>query len=73
MPVRVTITSTTSMAVIYYTLDGTNPNLSSPKYDSPLNVEKTTAIRAMAQAPGSLPSMINSQSYVIGSDAGMSD
>lgn len=64
-PQSVKITSTTPGAVIYYTTDGTKPNVSSPKYAAPINVTKTTTIQAMALAPGFIQSEVATATYTI--------
>lgn len=64
-PQDVKITSTTPGAVIYYTVDGTKPNVSSAKYAAPISIAKTTTVKAMALAPGFLPSEIASATYTI--------
>lgn len=67
----VTIKSATPGAVIYYTTDGTKPNVSSPKYSAPISVTKTTTFQAMALAPGFLPSEIATATYTINIPGGM--
>jgi hypothetical protein len=47
----VTLSSATSQAVIHYTLDGSDPSLSSPVYSEPLTISQTMTIKAMALAP----------------------
>ncbi len=51
----VQLKSNTEGATIHYTLDGSIPNGKSPVYTQPLNVEKTTTVKAIATKSG-LPS-----------------
>jgi Chitobiase/beta-hexosaminidase C-terminal domain len=48
----VTLSDTTSGAKIYYTTNGTTPNLGSSVYSSPLQISATTTIEAIAVATG---------------------
>ena len=48
----VTITDATSGAVIHYTVDGTQPTISSPTYTTSFPVSATTTIKALAVATG---------------------
>jgi hypothetical protein len=64
-PVTVTLTSTTSGAVIRYTTDGSTPSGSSAVYSSPLALAATTTIRAIAQVAGSRDSAVSSGTYSI--------
>ena len=66
-PQNVTISDTTSGAVIYYTTDGTFPTTSSPSCSSPcrFTVPVTTTVRAMAIAPGLTQSSIAVAVYTI--------
>ena len=47
-PINVTLTCSNADA-IYYTTDGTDPSVSSMKYTQPINVTKTTTIKAYAK------------------------
>jgi hypothetical protein len=47
-----TITSSVPGAIIRYTLDGSEPNLSSPKYETPFTIRHSTAVRAIACVSG---------------------
>lgn len=48
----VTIISRTPDAEIHYTLDGSEPTRQSPRYQGPITLRNTTAIRARAFCPG---------------------
>ena len=52
-------------SVVRYTTDGSDPTDSSPVYTGPIEVEKTTVIRARAYRDGVEPSQIVSQTYLI--------
>jgi len=55
---EISINSATDDADIYYTLDGTAPSTSSPKYKRKITVTYNTEIKAKAFKDGSLPSFI---------------
>lgn len=46
-----TLSVANSQAEIHFTLDGTLPNPTSPVYDAPLALDKSTRVRAMALVP----------------------
>ncbi len=69
-PQTVTIASTTPGAKIYYTIDGTPPNVSSPEYTAPISITKTTTLKAIAKAPGYLNSEVQTGTYTIETIAG---
>ncbi len=50
---------------IYYTLDGTNPNNNSLKYDKPIVIDKTTIVKAVAYENNKVTSNIVSNTYFI--------
>jgi hypothetical protein len=62
----VTISDTTSGAVIHYTIDGSTPTASSPTYSSALNVAASTTVKALATASGLTTSAVATASYTIG-------
>jgi hypothetical protein len=61
----VTISSTTTGAVIYYTTDGTTPGSSSTMYSTPIPIIAATTIKAIAVASGFSDSAIASASYTL--------
>ena len=71
-PFSVTIATETDGAVIYYTLDGSEPfdTESSGRapngivYTGPIPINKTTNLRAKAVKPGFKPSEINTQTFI---------
>lgn len=64
-PQTVTITDVTPGAAIYVTLDGSAPTTTSLGYHGPINVTGSVSIRAIAVAPGYLPSEAVTAPYVI--------
>ena len=62
----ITISDSTSGAIIYYTTDGTTPTSSSPVYSSPVTVSATGSLEAIANAAGYSNSAIGTAAYTIG-------
>lgn len=60
----VTLSSTASGATIRYTLDGSQPTVSSPAYTAPLMLRATTQVKAATMLPGLGLSQSISQDYV---------
>ena len=50
---------------IYYTMDGNDPTASSSKYSGPLNISKTSVLKALSIKTGFSPSPVICQSYFI--------
>lgn len=50
---------------IHYTLDGTVPTRNSPAYTGPIDVNKTTSVRAVSFADGAVPSACMTASYIV--------
>src|SRR5882757_343101 len=63
----VTLSDSTSGAVIYYTTNGTVPTTNSSVYSSPIPVSATTTIQAIALASGYSTSAVASGTYTISS------
>src|SRR5437016_7497526 len=60
--VVVSLTSTTSGATIYYTVDGSAPSASSPQYQAPFLVASNLSVKAIAIA-GGISSTVATQSF----------
>ena len=61
----VTLADSDSNAVIYYTLDGSQPTTSSQRYTGPLAVQTSLTLNAMAIAPSKIASSVVSATFVI--------
>ena len=61
----VTISTATAGATIYYTLDGTDPTVSSAVYSSPLTISQTTTLKAKAVKSGRSDSNIVAAVYTL--------
>jgi hypothetical protein len=59
-PQTVSITSATSSAQIYYTLDGSTPTTASTQYSDPITISTNTTLNAIASAAGYLQSAVAS-------------
>ena len=55
-----------SVGDIYYTTDGSTPTKDSFKYDGPIEIEKTTVLRAVSIEPGKLPGAVYTATFIIG-------
>ena len=63
---KVTLSSATRSADIYYTLDGTMPTPSSTLYTSPITISSNTTLKAIATADGFLQSTVSSATFTFG-------
>jgi hypothetical protein len=63
----VSLSDSTSGAVIYYTTNGSTPTTSSSKYSAPVSISATTTIEAIAVASGYNNSAVASATYTISS------
>ena len=62
-PFELTLSSENDTA-IYYTQDGSEPDVQSERYENPINITHTTIIRARVIIDGYLPSDIISRSFI---------
>ncbi|MBR4829684.1 MAG: chitobiase/beta-hexosaminidase C-terminal domain-containing protein [Muribaculaceae bacterium] len=62
---NVTISTTTSGATIHYTIDGSTPTTDSPVYSTPIEVNSTTTIKAIAMKSGMNNSAVATATYTI--------
>jgi hypothetical protein len=61
----VTLSDSTSNAVMYYTLDGSAPGTSSTQYTGPITISSSTTLKAVAVASGYTMSAVSSATYTI--------
>ncbi len=62
---QITLSTTTDGATIYYTLDGTEPTLSSTVYSAPISITSALTLKAIAIKDGMSDSDVLSVSYTI--------
>src|ERR1017187_6003279 len=72
-PFNLILTTETPGAIILYTTDGSEPGISGgvtngTLYSSPINIYKTTALRAAGFGPNLLPTLVASQTYLFVED-----
>ncbi|PYR13611.1 MAG: hypothetical protein DMF99_00940 [Acidobacteria bacterium] len=61
----VSITTSTSGATIRYTLDGTDPTLTSARYQWPITIAATTTVKARAYKDSFTPSAVATASFAV--------
>ena len=61
----VIISDSTANATLYYTTDGTTPTTASIRYSSPITVDSTETLKAIAIAPGDANSAVASAAYTV--------
>ncbi len=64
-PITVSMSSSSPVNLIYYTLNGANPTANSLFYSEPILIETTTIIKAKAYRIGYLPSQLSQTQYNI--------
>ena len=62
----VTISCATEGVAIYYTTDGSTPTASSTRYTSPITIEETTTLKAIAVSADGEESLVATAKYFIG-------
>lgn len=65
----VTLSSATSTAQIYYTVDGSTPTTASTLYTAPITISTNTTLKAIATASGYLQSSVNSATFTFTNQA----
>lgn len=63
--VAVTLSTSTANAEIYYTTDGTSPNISSTLYSEPFDLTLDTTVRAIGILSGFTDSLVNSADFTV--------
>jgi hypothetical protein len=61
----VTITTRDDSTIIYYTVDGSNPDTNSMVYTAPVEIDSTTRLKAFAVKEGMSPSNVASATYTL--------
>ncbi len=61
-----TVTMSAPSGVMHYTLDGSNPKITSPTYSAPISITATTVVRAQVFETGKAPGPIVTRTYFRG-------
>ena len=69
---KVTLSCNKTGAEIYYTTDGTTPSKSSTRYVSPIVINETMTLKAIAYSDGNQSSVLI-MNYTVGQDSGAND
>jgi hypothetical protein len=64
-PVSVQLTSSVQTAAIFYTVDGSTPGTSSPRYSLPISISSTTTLKYFARDAAGNQGPVQTQKYVI--------
>ena len=65
-PIEVSLKVAEPEAEIHYTLDGSAPTASDPKYEHPLNISGPTVVRARAFKEGLTRSIASQAVFIVG-------
>jgi hypothetical protein len=65
-PIEITLTDSEPGADIRYTLDGSVPGTSDPRYEKPIKLDTTTVLRTRAYKDGYTRSVTEQQVFTIG-------
>lgn len=64
----VSISAPNPAATIYFTTDGSEPKATNQRYNSPVNINTTTVLRAIAVVDGEISSDITTSTYFVGNN-----
>lgn len=67
----ITLNFNDNESVIYYSIDGSKPNLESQIYSQSLFIDSTTVLRTILVQDGLIPSQINTNSYILNHQSSM--
>ncbi len=62
---KVTLSTATAGATIYYTIDGSMPTINSTKYTAPIAINAATTIKAFATLAGKTQSVVTTYDYTV--------
>lgn len=63
--ISLVISTSEPQAVIRYTTNGSDPDPSSARYETPINISQNMVVKARVYVPGAMPSKIITRSYFI--------